>query len=294
MTRSLWKTKIKKPLSIREGGNTGLVASGANREKDERGKFEVYLQPQINLQTGVISGAEALIRRRTSDDRIEPPASFISFLEKEGSISIIDLFVLETVCKYIKEWREQNYSIKFKIAINCSRITLSERFIVERMKAICDSYSVDPSQIVIEITETINAMDDESLIVILQDLKSCGFSVSLDDFGTGFSNLETLLLFDFDELKIDKTLIDSVTENEKAHILIRSTLFLCKNSGSLTSIAEGIETKEQYETLCQLGCTKGQGYYFDKPLPIEIFFTKYIDDDSLVNKSTICNFKRIS
>ena len=242
----------------------------------QRGKFVVYLQPQINLQTGNISGAEALIRKKNADSSIQPPVTFLPFYEREGYISMIDFFVLETLCKQLRKWNKLELAKHMKFSINFSRMTLSETDVVTRITNICNQYSINPSQLLIEITESIDGISDEKLYAILKELKEHGFGLSLDDFGSGFSNLAVLSLFDFDELKIDKSLTENIHKDKKAKALTEATLHICKNLGDLSSLAEGIEEKEQFDLLRESNCHKGQGYYFDKPMHIEDFSKKYI------------------
>lgn len=271
-----WNEKVSKGELITGSGGmyNRILANTLDKELDA-GKFVVYLQPQINLKTGYVDGAEALIRR-CSDGVIQPPISFIPFYEKEGIISKIDIFVLEEVCKLIKGWNEGGYKNNFNMSINCSRVTVRDKNIVDKFMAICDTYGVAPSQIVIEITETINGADDEILSSIINNFSKAGFKVSLDDFGNGYSNFSSLILSDFDEVKIDMKLIKDISTSEKSKKLTKVALMLCTEIDGLSSVAEGIETEEQYEILKWLDCDRGQGYFFDKPMPIKAFTSKYI------------------
>ncbi len=242
------------------------------------GKFEVFLQPQVEIQTGEIVSAEALVRRIGAGGKYQPPISFIPFYEKEGLISKIDTFVFETVCKTIKEWKAKGCNQISSIAVNCSRMTIAEDFIVEKFTDICNKYGVDKSQIVIEITETTNEISENVLSHIIHCFKDAGFLISLDDFGSGYSNLTSFVISDFDEVKIDMKLINDVHTNEKSKALTQVVLVLCEKLNNLISVAEGVECVEQHETLKQLGCIKGQGYYFDKPMHVDDFSKKYVND----------------
>ncbi len=239
-------------------------------------KYLVYLQPQVDLTTNKVKSAEALVRRIGAKGILQPPISFIPFYEKEGIISKVDLFVLETICKTIKAWKDSNYEELEAIAVNCSRVTIAEKGIVESFSKICEKYNVEKSKIIIEITETINGINEAVLAEIIKNFNEAGFTVSLDDFGSGYSNLTSLISSDFDEIKIDMKLINEIHINKKSKALTESAILLCKNLGNIISVAEGVEILEQYEILKNMECAKGQGYYFDKPLPIEEFTEKYM------------------
>ncbi|WP_010166322.1 EAL domain-containing protein [Candidatus Epulonipiscium viviparus] len=252
-----------------------ILTKGLESEIAE-GKFVVFLQPQIDMQTDDVTSAEALIRRKYADGRIQPPIMFIPFYEKEGIISRIDLFVLDTVCKAINEWKEIRPDKEYKVSVNCSRSTITEDDIVDRFAQVCQKNGVSPSLIVIEITETINSTNNLRLSEIISNFIEAGFLVSLDDFGSGYSNLSTFVKSRFDELKIDMQLTNNLHRDEKSKVLTEVALNLCERLDGLTSVAEGIETKEQYDILKQMNCVKGQGYYFDKPMPINEFTDKYV------------------
>ncbi len=246
----------------------------------QSGKFVVYLQPQIDMKTGQFNGAEALIRRKNADGSVQPPIAFLPFYEKEGIVSKIDIFVFETVCKLLKSWQDSGYKKEMKISVNCSRVTVSEKNIVNKFVALCEKYLIDKSLIIIEITETISSACDELLSEILQNFKNAGFSISLDDFGCGYSNLSTLKLSNFNEIKIDMGLTKSLHLNNKTKTLAKVALDLCCELDGLVSVAEGIEYEEQYKILKEMNCDKGQGYYIDRPIDTATFTEKYIKDSN--------------
>ncbi len=239
------------------------------------GKYVVFLQPQMDLAEEKVRSAEALVRRVGAGGFYQAPVAFIPFYEREGIISKIDLFVFESVCKELQSWRMAGHTQVSTVAINCSRMTIAEEDIVERFTSICDKYGVEKSQIVIEITETTNAISEEVLRDIIQSFADAGFLISLDDFGSGYSNLTSFVMSDFDEVKIDMKLVDDIHTNEKSKALTEVVLVLCDKLDGLISVAEGIEYEEQYKILKEMGCSKGQGYYFDKPMPISEFTEKY-------------------
>ncbi len=258
-------------------GYTEMLCKNLEREI-ANGKYVVYLQPQIDIKTEEFDGAEALIRRLDANGDIQPPISFIPFYEKEGIISMIDLFVCETVCASLYEWNKKFIDRHFRISVNFSRVTIMESDIVEKISEICDKYAVDRSQIIIEITETISRAEDAVFSKIISNFKDAGFSVSLDDFGSGYSNLSALKLSNFDEIKIDMGLTRDLHLNERSHTLTKVALNLCREFDDVIAVAEGIENRQQFDILKLLDCDKGQGYFFDKPMNIKDFEFKYINN----------------
>ncbi len=244
------------------------------------GKYVVFLQPQICFQTGELGGAEALIRRVDASGNAQSPASFVPFYEKEGMISKIDLHVFETACKLLCRWKQKQFGENIKLSVNCSRSTVMEKDIVSKLSDICEKYAVEKSMFVIEITETITHTDDKLFSYVMTSLKNAGFCVSLDDFGAGQSNLSSLQISDFDEIKIDMGLTRDIHLDKKARILTKVALNLCQEFQNMVSVAEGIETVEQFDILKGLNCHMGQGYYFSKPISIQDFEQKYFGNIS--------------
>ncbi len=240
------------------------------------GKYIVHLQPQINLETGKIQSAEALVRRMGAGGVLQAPIFFLPFYEKEGIISKIDEFVFEEVCKTIKSWQDKGRDILSSVSVNCSRMTIAQKDIVEKFTKLCDKHGVKHSKIAIEITETINGIGEEMLARIIKNFSDAGFLVSLDDFGSGYSNLTSLVVSDFDEIKIDMKIIEGIHKNNKSKALTEAAITLCEKLDDLTSVAEGVEDKLQHEMLCEMNCKLGQGYYYSQPLSIEKFEDEFI------------------
>lgn len=236
----------------------------------KEGAYVVHLQPKVELRTQHIYGAEALVRRREDDGSLTSPAKFISLLESEGAIRYIDFFVLETVCQTLARWKEDGIPL-LQIAVNFSRVTLMEDTVVETMVKLCRKYDVDPLWITIEVTESIGRMDMELLKALILKIVNAGFSISLDDFGSQYSNLAILSSIDFDELKFDRSLIKNIVGNEKSSVIIHHAIRMGKMLNKTASVAEGIETEAQLELLEDMECDYGQGYYFSKPVSIEDF-----------------------
>lgn len=242
------------------------------------GRFKVLLQPKIDLRTEKVVGAEALVRKVDSEGNVVPPTRFIPLLESEGIVGQVDMFVLDSVCKTLKEWQDKGHEL-INVSVNFSRITLAEIEIVERTKELVESYGISPENITIEITETVSKISEDYLKKLIDALQEVGFNIALDDFGSKYSNLSILTNIDFHELKMDKSLIDDITTNPKTQIVVLHGINICKDLDNTTSLAEGIELKEQLNMLKKLGCDEGQGYFFSKPIPIEEFYAKYIDGE---------------
>ena len=247
-----------------EAGMAGEVIQDINE-----GRFIVYYQPQIDLETGFIAGAEALVRKKDEDGNIVPPGKFIPLYEVCGVISHVDLFVLRSACQTLGRWIKNNQPIR--ISANFSRVTLLEPNIVDVIGGICDEYGVPYSLITIEVTESISKMNANYLHKLIHELKQKGFNISLDDFGSQYSNLAILSAMDFDEIKFDRELVSSLETNEKSRLVIENCLQMCHVMEGTQSLAEGIETKGQLDVLTSCRCKYGQGFYFAKPLPVEEF-----------------------
>ncbi len=257
--------------------NYSVMLSQNLAREIEDNRFVVFLQPQVNIKDKKVSGAEALVRKVDINGKIQAPISFLPFYEKEGIIPLVDFFVFETVCKTLEKWKNIREDLDLKIAVNLSRVTVFEEKIVEKLQNICKKYNIKTDEIMIEITETIRSINDDIFSKILIEFSEAGFYVSLDDFGSGHSNLSIIVNSDFDEIKIDRSLIMNLATCEKSKLLTLLSINLCNSLRNVISLAEGIEEEEQYELLKELGCTKGQGYYFDKPLPLDTFESKYIN-----------------
>lgn len=243
-------------------------------EEIASGEFEVYLQPKVNIDTGELYGAEALVRRRTKEGEVLMPGQFIPLYEAEGVIQQLDLYVFEEVCRLLDSWKEKGYRM-IPIAVNFSRISLMGIDIIESLARIRGRYEVAPGLLTIEVTESISRMGAEALGQLMERFKEHGFAFSLDDYGTRYSNLSLLARLDFKELKIDQSLIKDIMTNWRSRIVLEHTIQMCQELGIITAVAEGIETEEQRELLRSYHCDIGQGYLFSEPIPIGEFLDKY-------------------
>ncbi len=272
---------------------TDKVQSRANSveimlDEIRSGCFSIYLQPKVNLLTGEISGAEALIRKHNTSGALIPPDRFIPIYENEGTIRHLDFFVLEEVCLLLKKLIEENRPLK--IAVNFSRVTFIAYDFIDEVIITCAKHKIPHEYIKVEITESIDKMDFEFFNKKLKALAEAGFEISLDDFGAKHSNLLMLTTNEFSEVKIDKGLIDNISTSSQNRTLVRNIIRTIKELGKSTCLAEGIETKEQKERLLDYGCQYGQGYYFYKPMPVLEFLLIYrrneIKENFILNDNT--------
>ncbi len=233
----------------------------------EAGEFVVYYQPKVNISDRTLYGAEALVRWMHEGILI-PPMQFVPQLEREGSICKLDYYVLEQVCKFLQERKEQGKE-QICISVNFSRKHLEEDDMVERIVAIVDRYGIEHQYIEVELTESEDFQNYEIMSHIVNGLRDQGIGTSIDDFGTGFSSLNMIKKVDLNVIKIDKSFIPLEMEypgKQKDMIMFAGIVNLVKQLGKKT-IAEGVETEEQLAYLREVGCDIVQGYVFDKPLP---------------------------
>lgn len=231
--------------------------------------FELFYQPQYYSGTKQLRGMETLIRWRDGMGSFISPVVFIPIAEKNGSIIPIGNWVIEESIRQFSVWKK-DYKERLTLSINVSARQYLQEHFVDRFLDTIEKYQVDPSEIEIEVTESILIDDFEGVTEKLRSLKSHGVRVSLDDFGTGFSSLSYLKKLPIDTLKIDKSFIDTVLTDKPTKIITESIINMAKELG-FESVAEGVEYETQYDYLKQIGCDIIQGYYFSKPLPADEF-----------------------
>ena len=230
----------------------------------EKNEFQMYFQPIV--QNDLCHGVEALIRWNHPKKGLVFPNYFISVVEDSDLMIDLEMWILENIFSEIS----RGFKTDIFISINLSPKGLLEKDIVEIIATLVDKYSIDSSLIQLEITETALISNIEETLHKLNKLKEMGFSIALDDFGTGFSSLNYLLRLPIDRLKISKSFIDLISENEKEEKLLKHLIGLSKDLG-FQIIAEGVETSEQLSILNKLQCNYIQGYYYAKPMSINNF-----------------------
>ena len=241
----------------------------------KEGHFMLYLQPKVDIKTGAVVSAEALSRYYTEKTGLITPGRFIPILESERIIRYLDLFIVEEVCRMLRQWLDEGFKV-CPISLNISRITLLEEKLADTLHMILSKYNIPTNLVDVEVTETIGQMDQNTLIGVGKELKQSGFHVHLDDFGAKYSNTMLLALFQFDVLKLDKSLVNDLVNNKKNQIIVRHIFDMCRELG-LSVVAEGVEELEQRNLLETLGCRYIQGFLYGKPVPVEDFRESYLN-----------------
>lgn len=241
----------------------------------DNGSFMVYYQPKVDSRTGITVGAEALIRFFDEAHGIVGPIHFIEILEENRCSHLIDLFVLDEVCKAQKH-RCINEKRVVPVSVNFSKNTLEYAGLLEQVKEIMNRYDLPEGLVQIEITESVGDMDVALINNIAQSLISMGFRLSMDDFGTKYSNLEMLFKFPFSIAKIDRSLVKNLESNEKSRIMLKHLISMIKELG-IECVAEGAETVEQVRLLQKFGCNIIQGYFYSKPVTLDVFTSEFVE-----------------
>ncbi|MCM1191237.1 MAG: EAL domain-containing protein [Butyrivibrio sp.] len=230
--------------------------------------FHMYYQPQYYTGNRRLRGVEALIRWKDADaQQMISPATFIPVAEKNGSIITIGRWVVEESIRQYAAWRKQ-FGFPFIMSINISALQYKREDFVDSIVGILNRYNVRPSEVELEITESVLIDDFKAVYDKLKILRNYGIRISLDDFGTGFSSLSYLKKLPIDTLKIDKSFIDTVLTDSTTRVITESIINMVKSLG-FESIAEGVEEEQQYNYLHAIGCDVIQGYLFNKPLAPE-------------------------
>lgn len=239
------------------------------RHAIENEEFLLYFQPKINLATGKLCGAEALIRWQPKDGPLISPLSFIPVAEETGQIEALGRWVLGNACRAANQF-SQLLGKPFSVAVNVSPRQFRHCDLVSTVEQVIKDTNVDPGCLELEITESCLVHDTPAFIKTLHDLKSLGLTLAIDDFGTGYSSMAYLKDFPVDRLKIDKAFVGNL-ENEPANVAILKAIIALGHSFGLKVVAEGVETAYQQAYLHGMGCDELQGYYFSKPLPLADF-----------------------
>lgn len=246
-----------------------LELENSIRRAMERGEFEVFYQPKVNIKTGIIGGFEALVRWRHRERGLVSPAEFIPLAEETGLIIPIGEWVLRTACEQNRQWMDAGYP-PLRVAVNISARQFQQKNLVERVDQVLQETGLHPSWLELEITESLAMQDAEFTIKMLRDFKERGITISLDDFGTGYSSLNYLKRFPLNNLKIDQSFIRNITTDSDDEAIASAVIVLAQNM-KLQVIAEGVETEEQLAMLRDRQCNEMQGYLFGKPVPADEF-----------------------
>ncbi len=230
----------------------------------KRSEFEIYYQPKVSLNTGKITGAEALIRWYHPEKGLVSPAEFIPLAEETGLIISIGEWVLRTACHQTKIW-EQSGFFPFQIAVNLSRRQFMQRNLQEQIIKIIQEVDLKPNNLELEVTESLVMQNEKAAISMMKSWQKFGIKISIDDFGTGYSSLSYLREFPFDVIKIDRSFIRNITTDSKTEAITIAIIQMA-HSLNLRVVAEGVETKAELDFLQKHKCDEIQGYLFSPPL----------------------------
>lgn len=228
-------------------------------------EFLIYYQPYFDIKTGKICGMEALARWNNGDIGIIPPVKFIPPLERTGLIRQFEEYLIDTICRNLKEWKEKGLSI-VPVSMNISPVSFRKEGLIEMLVSALDRYEISPPLLDIEITEGLFIQNLDDAIKTLNAFKEKGLKISIDDFGTGYSSLSYIKNIPADFIKIDISFIRGMIENPKDMAIVNTVVVLASKLGMKT-IAEGVETEEQLKILKSFECDIAQGYLFSKPVP---------------------------
>lgn len=244
-----------------------FVVKEMQRALDED-EFKIFLQPQYDYRTNKMVSAEALTRWMHPGHKMMTPDQFIPVFEKNNFIKKLDLHVFEKVCALQRRGLDENLRV-IPIAVNFSRVDLFSRELADDLEVICAKYDIDKSLVRLEITESAYANEPEQLVAAIEKLRAVGFVVEMDDFGSGYSSLNTLYEMPVDAVKLDMRFIDG-SQTQKGRFIIDTIVHMMKLL-DIPLIAEGVETKNQASFLHSIGCNIMQGYFYARPMPVEEF-----------------------
>jgi EAL domain-containing protein (putative c-di-GMP-specific phosphodiesterase class I) len=257
----------------------------------ETGQFIVYIQPKYRLDSEEPSGAEALVRWKHPEKGLISPGIFIPVFERNGFIVKLDFYVWELVCKELSQWIHEGYD-PMPVSVNVSRVNLYSADLVDTLCALTEKYGVPNGMLNLEITESVYTKNPDIMREMIKKLRSRGFVVMMDDFGSGYSSLNMLKDIEVDVLKIDVKFLSDTRNELRSRSIISSIISMAKRI-SLMTVAEGVEKKEQAEFLSLVGCDFAQGYYYSKPMPCDeyekniIYYRQKSDYNIMENAGTL-------
>ena len=243
-----------------------LSLSTRLRRAVEQEQWMLHYQPLIELGTGEMDGVEALIRWPEPNGGLVPPGEFIPLAEEMGLIEAIGAWVVDEVCRQDRRWRDEGLDLD--VSFNLSPRELWQPSVADRIVGPIIASGMDPSRVTVEITESMAMTDPDRTLGILHELHARGVKLAIDDFGTGYSSLARLRYLPVDVLKIDRSFVRDLDRDEQNASMVSAMVALAANLG-MTALAEGIETDAEWRAVVDRGCTRGQGYFFSRPVPAE-------------------------
>lgn len=229
-------------------------------------EFEPFFQPKVDLVTGQVKGAEALARWRHPRDGIIAPDLFIPLLEQTGWIDDLMWAMLKKSARVCRDWRETS-ALDVTVSVNLSIKSLAAKGCADRLVELVRAENLAPKHMVLEITESATTTDVGQVLENLVRLRMKGFGLSIDDYGTGYSSIQQLTRIPFTELKIDQSFVAAAARQPSARVILESSLDMARKLG-ITSVAEGIETQQDWDLLHELGCELAQGYFIARPMDV--------------------------
>ena len=261
---------------------------GSLRGALQRNEFVLHYQPKVDLDTGVITGVEALVRWRQAGQELLPPGQFVSVAEDCGLILPIGRWVLREACRQARAWQEDGLP-RLQVAVNVSAVEFRHRGFVDNVRQVLLETGLDAKYLELELTEGVLMDNAESTSEVLHALKAMGIRLAVDDFGTGYSSLSYLRHFPIDVLKIDRSFVHQITHGSDGSSIVSAIISMGKSLNHVV-VAEGIETQEQWNYLQTHACGQGQGYLFSRPVAA-LEFAKLLKDG--ITASRLCNLARI-
>lgn len=240
----------------------------------ENEEFKLFLQPKVDFKTDKIASAEALVRWIKDDGSMIFPDEFIPVFEKNGFCTKLDIYMLEKACKKIRSWIDSGIE-PIPISVNQTKLLFYQADYIHTLSKLIQKYNIPKKMIILEFTESLATDNIEDLNKTLSKLKELGFVISLDDFGSGYSSLNILSSLNIDEVKFDRVFLQKNSDTDKYKSTIINLVNLSKDL-SLSTVMEGVETKEDELFLKETGCNYGQGYFYSKPLSSDEFDEKFI------------------
>jgi diguanylate cyclase (GGDEF)-like protein/PAS domain S-box-containing protein len=268
-----FERRIRDELEVRLSLEAGLETATA------RDEFELFYQPQVNLENGRLAGAEALIRWRHPDRGLVLPADFMPIANVCAISDSIALWVMETTCRQGRLWQQKGHNIRLSVNLSPSQILSGD--LAATVATILRDTGFSPSLFELEMTENILLADDDSACKTFRRIQDLGVQIAFDDFGTGYASLAYLKKFPLDRLKIDQSFVREMRADSDDTAIVHSTICLSKLLG-LSVVAEGIEDRATADLLRGMGCEEGQGYYFGRPMPAAEFEQRFLSQDALL------------
>lgn len=230
----------------------------------EKHQFKLFLQPKVEISSGRIVGAEALVRWQHPTDGLILPGRFIPLFERNGFIMRLDAYIWEQTCRTLRTWLDKKYD-PTPISVNMSRLHFNDDDLPTRLVSLLNKYNLPRHMLELELTESAFFANEPRLVRLMNELRAAGFVFSMDDFGTGYSSLSTLRDLPFSVVKLDRAFISDGTTNQRGQIVARNTIALARDL-DMSIVAEGVETKEHARFLLNSGCNCAQGFYYSRPV----------------------------